>query len=290
MSRILVLGARGAVGRHIVARLTERGHTPIRAGRSPENDVVVDAAGPLDALRDADALINASGIEDARLARLGMPLYEISATTGYLRGITAGDAVLGVGLAPGLSTLMAAALPAGPIDVALVLGAGEKHGAAAVAWTVGLLGASFDSAGERVRNFTRPRRIGGTTFVRADFPDALLLDRPELRNYLALTSPAATLALRAATWLPPLRPLVAAVHPPGSDAWSLRVENRRTGDWLAAEGRNQSRATAALAVAAVELAVPVGIRTLPELSTLDAVAAAAGIPLHSGRVKESTTR
>ncbi|MEO8222658.1 MAG: hypothetical protein ABI563_17955, partial [Specibacter sp.] len=51
--------------------------------------------------------------------------------------------VLGAGLGPGLSTRMAASpdnAPGDDVDVALMLGVGEKHGPAAVAWIQRLIG------------------------------------------------------------------------------------------------------------------------------------------------------
>jgi hypothetical protein len=66
-------------------------------------------------------------------------------------------------LGPGLTNLLAAAVhdtEPGPIDIALLVGAGERHGAAATAWSYGLLGKRFrDPDGRLVRNYTRPRRF-----------------------------------------------------------------------------------------------------------------------------------
>jgi hypothetical protein len=47
-----------------------------------------------------------------------------------------------------------------PVDLAVLLGAGERHGAAA-AWSYGLLGRRFrdPGTGEPVRNYSRPQRF-----------------------------------------------------------------------------------------------------------------------------------
>lgn len=276
--RVAVLGANGAVGGRIVTKLSGRGHDVVRVGRKAAvNDRVVDLGSPdtseyAAAVADVDVVINASGLENPALARQSgnARFVDISATADYVEKIivdpAAGGVLAFVGLAPGLSTLMAAELPAESgdhVDVALTLGEGEKHGAAAVEWTVGLLGTTFvDGSGQSVRNLTRPRSLEGPLgsrrrFVRADFPDHIAAggDGRVIENYLALTSAAATWSLRLANLLPAVGgPLLRRVHLPGSDEWSVLVRNRTTGRWLHTSGHNQSEATATMTVAAVEAA------------------------------------
>ncbi|ORM28744.1 NAD-dependent epimerase/dehydratase family protein [Williamsia sp. 1135] len=276
--RIAVLGAKGAVGTRIVTKLDERGHDVVRVGRNGAGgDRVVDL-GAADtsayaaAVADVDMVINASGLENVALAQQAgnARFVDISATSGYLEKIAAAPAAGGVlafvGLAPGLSTLMASELAAEAgdhVDVALTLGEGEKHGRAAVEWTVGLLGSTFvDGSGQSVRNLTRPRTLEGPVgsrkrFLRADFPDHVVAgdDGRLVENYLALGSGAATMSLRIANLCPAVGgPLLRRVHLPGSDEWSVLARNRTTGRWLHTSGHNQSEATATMTVAAVEAA------------------------------------
>jgi hypothetical protein len=220
-----------------------------------------------------DVVVNASGIEDPALAKeAGAARFvDISATPRYLEAIMAAPAAGGVltcvGLAPGLTTIMATALAADSsdgVDIGLMLGAGERHGRAAVEWTVDLLGTSFTDyvSGERIRNMVRSRILEGPhnsrkRYVRADFPDYLAIgsDGPHVANYLTLSSVSATLALRAAALMPALgRPMLRKVHLPGSEEWSVLVRNRNTGRWLYTEGRNQSEITATITVATIEAA------------------------------------
>lgn len=277
--KIAVLGGNGAVGSRVVTKLRDRGHDVTRVGRNGAvNDVVADLgaadkSGYRSAIAGMDVVINASGLEEPELARNAgdARFVDISATAAYLDTIVGAPAAGGilafVGLAPGLTTLMATELPADSgdhVDVAVALGEGEKHGRAAVEWTVGLLGKNFPdgASGERIRNLTRPRTLEGPPgsrkrFVRADFPDHLAAggDGRRVENYLAMSSTAATWSLRAANLIPAVGgPMLRRVHLPGSDEWSVLVRNRITGRWSYASGNNQSEATATMTVAAVEAA------------------------------------
>jgi uncharacterized protein YbjT (DUF2867 family) len=277
--KIAVLGANGAVGARIVDKLRSRGHEVVRVGRNPDsNDVVVDLVrSGGDAYREAvdgmDVVVNASGIEDPALAKdAGAARFvDISATPRYLETIMAAPAAGGVltcvGLAPGLSTIMATALAADStdgVDIGLMLGAGEPHGRGSVEWTVGLLGTTFTdyASGVRIRNLARSRVLEGPhgsrkRYVRTNFPDYLAIDAdgPHVANYLTLSSVPATLALRIAALVPSLgRPMLRKIHPRGSDEWSVLVRNRNTGRWLYTSGHNQSEATATITVAAIEAA------------------------------------
>ncbi|WP_110588607.1 NAD-dependent epimerase/dehydratase family protein [Microbacterium suaedae] len=270
--RALVLGARGAVGRVVVRELTRRGHEVTTAGRDASMDARIDLAadGGIGALREAmgshDVLVNASGIEDPALSGVG-PLVEISATSAYLEALARASGehaiVLGAGLAPGLSTILVAEVAerGDDVDLGILLGSGERHGVAAVAWTEGLIGSDVYAPpeGGRARNLRESHVFDGPhgrrRYLRADFPDHVLLGPStgaRVRSYLALTSRAATAALGVAGRIPPLRGLVARAPHLGSDEWGLVARNRRTGRTAVASGRGQSVATGALAALAAE--------------------------------------
>ncbi|WP_119392238.1 SDR family oxidoreductase [Taklimakanibacter lacteus] len=103
--RILVLGAGGFIGRHIVSELLAGGHMPVGAVRRPDNfasvfpgveavacDLArdVSAADWLKRLKDIDAVVNAAGVltgADMEAVHVTAPraLYEACATRGVKR-------------------------------------------------------------------------------------------------------------------------------------------------------------------------------------------------------------
>ncbi|MCF6390420.1 saccharopine dehydrogenase NADP-binding domain-containing protein [Mycobacterium sp. MBM] len=116
-------------------------------------------------------------------------------------------AVLSVGVAPGLTNLLALAVCSGlddveRLDVGVELSIGDAHGAAAIDWTLANLAAPFpvtrgrrDGAEHHERPFATQRRLdfGGRIRSRAggfNFPEqrtlARTLDIPEVRSWLAL--------------------------------------------------------------------------------------------------------
>jgi saccharopine dehydrogenase-like NADP-dependent oxidoreductase len=151
--RALVLGGYGTSGAPVVEMLRTGGDSAVAADRDPARaDRVVDLRAPdrspfVAALDGIDVVVNAAGVEDpglvATAADRGVAVADITATMPYVtaieRLVPRAPVVLSVGLAHGLTNLLAAAVhqaapgPAG-IDIALVLGAGERHGAAGVAW------------------------------------------------------------------------------------------------------------------------------------------------------------
>ncbi|MEU4314562.1 saccharopine dehydrogenase NADP-binding domain-containing protein [Nocardia sp. NPDC024068] len=301
--RVLVLGGYGAVGQHLVGVLRHDGMAVRVAGRDPERaDVVVDLHEPrLDsyraALQDTDIVVNASGTEDPApalaAAERGCAFVDITASTEYTAQLEASapaaPVLLSVGLAPGLTTLLAAAVheqSAGPIDIAVLLGAGEHHGAAATEWTYGLLGRRFRAGDETVRNFTRPRTFelpGGRCrrMFRTDFADQHILTRDlgvEVHTYFALDSRAATAALALATWIPGASRMPRGLPLPGSDEWIV-LARTVSGPEVWARGRGQSRATALLAAAAVRAAAGLepGVHHLHEVVTLSDLPGDSGI-------------
>lgn len=297
--RALLLGARGAVGTVVRRELTRAGHTVTAASRTASGDIAVDLRGDLAALTRLagmhDVVVNASGIErpDFGVAVGGTPLVEISATGAYLdalRSASSGQIVLGAGLAPGLSTVLVAELDSRPgdeVDVLVMLGSGEKHGPAAVAWTADLVGTDLYQPPERepVRNLVTSTKAEGPDrrarrYLRADFPDHVLLGSDRgltIRSYLALSSAPATAALAAVGWAPRLHGLLRHAPRIGSADWQILVRNRRTGQHLQAHGTGQSEATGRLTALAAMRAVSMsstGPTTMPDLIDGDEARAA----------------
>ncbi|GMA37194.1 hypothetical protein [Demequina litorisediminis] len=289
--KALVLGARGAVGVATVAALRADGHAVATAGRRGDVDVVLDlqaadaSARLAQAARGQDVVVNASGVESRALAGLSA-LVEVSASAAYLRDLWAASpggarAVWGAGLAPGLSTLLVAALetePGDEVDVAVTLGAGEAHGPAAVAWTAGLVGREVVSApaGERAVNLRERRRLPGragrpATFLRADFPDHDLIGVERgvaVRAYVAVDVPWLTWAMRAAAYVPGGGRMVAAAPHLGGTAWSVSATHRRTGQALGVQGSGQSAATGVLAALAATRLVESGVPGMGSMASV----------------------
>ncbi|ONM46300.1 NAD-dependent epimerase/dehydratase family protein [Nocardia donostiensis] len=305
---VLILGGYGAVGAHVVRLLRAQGIPTLAAGRDPARvDRVVDVT-TMDsvgfALAGVSTVVNCAGAENVRLAEecahRGIVFIEISATSDYVRALehVDGPVVLGVGLAPGLTTLLAVdalSNDPGPVDIMIGLGSGEHHGPAATAWTYRLLGQHFtDPDGTTIRNFTEPahftipEQAGYKPFpaLRADFADQHRLTREyavPVRTYLRLDSRLATTGLAALTWAPALRAL-APQRMPGSDRWIV-LARPANGPTRWATGRRQSLATAAVAATTVRevarhpITAPTWIHELLEIGTLRDDLAAAGIRL-----------
>lgn len=274
--RVLLLGGRGAVGTVVARELERGGHVVTSTSRAATGDARIDLRGDLTELRRLtarhDVVVNTSGIERPELATATgpAPLVDISASGAYLdavRAVAVGPIVLGAGLAPGLSTILAGALnprPGDDVDLLVMLGSGEKHGPAAVAWTVGLVGTEVycPPEGGKVRNLGETRRATGPDgrsrrYLRADFPDHVLLGDKAgvIRSHLALSSAPMTAALGLIGRVPALRGTLTWAPPLGSEAWHVIAENRRTGERRFASGTGQSEATGRLtALAAIRAA------------------------------------
>jgi hypothetical protein len=272
--KALLLGARGAVGTVIRRELDRAGHGITAASRAESDGARIDLRGDLTSLAalaaSHDVVINASGIERVELAAATgrTPLVDISATGSYLEALrsTSGPIVLGAGLVPGLSTVLAGSLatePGDDIDVFVMLGSGERHGPAAVTWTAGLVGTDVHRPPETdaVRNFRGSIRSLGPDgrarrYLRADFPDHILLDArgASIRTHLTLGSALMTGALDLVGRMPALRGALTAAPHIGSDAWHVVARNRRTEERRQASGHGQSEATGRLtALAAVHV-------------------------------------
>lgn len=305
--RTLVLGGTGAVGRAAAAALRDRGHEAVVSGRSVTGPGTarLDLATPEGAecaaefARSCDAVIDASGREAPGIAAAlpGVPYVDISASGSHLEALRAlrpaATLVLGAGIAPGLSTVLAASLeplPGDDLDIAVMLGTGEAHGPAAVAWTAGLAGSDvhLPPEGRPVRNLRELRRfpVDGRNRIhlRADFPDHVLLagTGARVRSYLALGSPVATAGLALVGAAPALRGILAAAPHWGDDRWVVAATNRRSGERVAASGAGQSRATgeiAALAAIAAAEQPGLGAVTMAELLDLEALGATTTVAL-----------
>lgn len=293
--KVLVLGGYGAVGGRLVSELRRRESLVVATGRDPDRaDLAVDLRDPeLDTYRaaaaDSDVVVNATGLEDVRLAEFattaGAAFVDVTATAEYIDRLEQLPAprpiIVNVGLAPGLTNIVAVDLhrhAPGPIDIAVLLGAGENHGAAATEWSYGLLGQTFRSGDDIIRNYTRPQEFdlpgyGLRRLYRADFSDQHVLAREfdtEVRTYFGLDSRVATVALAALTRFPAAARATRRIHVPGSERW-LVAARAASGATRWARGNNQSQATALLAAAAVQRSatVPPGVHHLHQILPLE---------------------
>ncbi|ATE53559.1 saccharopine dehydrogenase NADP-binding domain-containing protein [Actinosynnema pretiosum] len=274
MARVLVLGGYGAVGRHAVAELAGR-HEVVVAGRDlARASAAPGATGVRVDLRDADDVRRAVAGADVVLmcaetanaavaraaAEAGAHYLDVSASAGVLASIeepTGTTALLSVGLAPGVTNLLArwcvAATGAREVEIGVLLGGGERHGAAAVEWTAA--GVAGMGGAWRAR-FPEPfgeRRVRGFPFSdQVTLPTTLPVDR--VRTGLCLDSRLATALLPAVRWLGPLASSVRL----GGDGFAVVAS--AGGMTCSFSGNGQSRATGVIAAALVELlpTVPVG--------------------------------
>ncbi|HWS35572.1 MAG TPA: saccharopine dehydrogenase NADP-binding domain-containing protein [Actinoplanes sp.] len=219
-TKTLILGGYGAVGREAAAALA--GHSAVVvAGRNPSKAPAGVEALRLDltefdqveaALDGVGAVLMCAEIGNARVARAalgrGIDYADVSATPSVLTAIgnlrtdqgggpAGATAVLSVGIAPGVTNLLARYVseraPGAPVRIGVLLGSGEKHGAAAVGWTVDGLG---QESGSWTAEFPVP--YGRRRVHRFPFSDQHTLDIPEVRTGLALDSRASTVMLGTA--------------------------------------------------------------------------------------------
>lgn len=312
VGRVLVVGGFGAVGATVTATL--EGWFPGRVlpgGRS--RGVRVDVADPdglgrtLDALGDVAAVVlcvEPPGTGAARVClERGVHLVDVGATPRLLDGVaalhpdavrTGATAVLSVGLAPGLTNLLAARAHeevggADRIALTVLLGSGERHGGDSVRWTVDGLAAPTGPA--RPARFPLPG-CGTRTAHPFPFSDQYTLRAglgvPDVTTRLCLDSRALTAALfgarraglgRAARHPRVRRALTAAfgsVHV-GGEGFAVRADAWR-GERHAVHaltGRAQSRVTGLVAAraarAALTGALPPGVHHVERLPALAAL-------------------
>ncbi|WAC55513.1 saccharopine dehydrogenase [Gordonia sp. SL306] len=303
--RILIVGASGAVGGVVNESLRRMGHSTTATSRSRRADTTtirLDTTAGLEdfssAAADHDVVVNTSGVEDTAVRRAcaDVPFVDISASGAYLDALAGVDGrattVLGAGLAPGLTTVLVEALhnrPGDDVDVAIMLGSGERHGAAAVEWTAGLVGREIYAAGEGspVLNYRERRGFdmadGQRTYLRTDFPDHVLIGTGRgirIRSYLALDDRVSTAGLALVGRFPALRPALTRAPHRGSDRWHIMVRNRATAQQATAHGAGQSATTGELvarAVVAAATSPSSGTVTVADLATPEDLRATPGI-------------
>jgi hypothetical protein len=283
----------------LVTQASRQGYRITAVGRDSARLHAIGAdAHEVASLRDPDAMrrlaagheiiVNATGSESLDLVEqvtnAGAAFVDISAEPAYLGALAtlrpARPVLAGTGLAPGLTNILADAVPgAGPLQIGIVAGIGEEHGAAARDWiwrTAGeqLGGKAVYRAGRR---FDVPG-LGPRTLLRAAFGEQVQLARTggrEVTSWLGLDPPFATAFLRLAGAVPASgryldrlsAPLARAT--PKRDRWIVVVAaGGKTVSW--ASGRSQSVATALVAGLSLRpvLAAPPGVWAAHQLITI----------------------
>lgn len=288
--KILILGGTGAVGRHVCRLLSSSERAIFVASRT-----VGSAANVADGLENATAVaidvtvgdanwpdglslvINCTGIERLEIAKqtasLGADYIDISASSNYLASLenlnglfaTANTrCLIGVGLSPGLSTLLAKSIvdpeSPGPIEIHLLLDNRDEHGPQSAVFTTGLIGRDFpDSVSKNlVRNFCGLRRVefpegfGHRLVARADLADQNILHKDcgvTVTTTYGFTNSAVLIAISLASrfpWLgaPLVRQAIRLPRPKSVGRWVgfAAAGNRRI--W--ATGTGQARGTAVM--------------------------------------------
>lgn len=298
-----MLGAYGAVGLRVLVEAATRGHLVTAVGRDAtrlaavtadarRQASVTDATAIRELAAENDVVVNATGAELVDLAvevtDAGAAFVEISAEPRYLQRLGLLQArqraiLAGTGLAPGLTNILAAAVPgAEPIRIGIVAGVGERHGNAAREWIWGGAGTLADVADPSSRIYRSSARfdipgLGRRTLLRAAFGEQGQLSASagrDVSSWLALDPAFSTWFLRLAGIVPNMGRYLDLVSGPlaflsSRDTWTVVVtDGDRTLGW--ARGRNQTVATGimtALSLRAVADAAP-GVYAAHELMTI----------------------
>ncbi len=286
----LIVGGTGAIGHHVARLLADTGRDVLVSSRDGDraaataqqipgaSPVMIDTAnGHPELPTGVSLVVDCTGTGQIAVAlaaaSAGADLIDISATTTHLSAIADLDhvfaqansrAVTGVGLAPGLSTLLAKAVHnperPEPITINGILDTRDEHGPGSAAFTMGKIGTDFrdPTTGATVRNFTGvhrpslPAGFGKLFVARADFPDQQTLTRalgvPVTTNY-GFTSAITTLAVTAATRIPGAGTLLGRIaqmtpRPTGTEPWLITAETPLRRAW--ASGIGQAIGTAVL--------------------------------------------
>ena len=293
MKTVLIVGGYGAVGREAAHALTSRpGTKVVVAGRNPAAAQPVpgttamrvdatDPAGLARALDGVDAVLMCAETGNVDVAKAcverGIHYLDVTASHSVLAELARLDGaarargatvVLSVGLVPGVSNLLARVCseraPSEDLVIGALLGSGEAHGPAALAWT-------FDGLGQLAGSWSLgfPAPYGERVVHRFPFSDQYTLPQTlgvGVRTGLCLDSRLVTrlmsLAGRPAVARLLRRPLIrrlllsalGAVHV-GGDGFAVVVRSGAVQASFA--GRRQSRATGHMAALL--------IRELPEL-------------------------
>lgn len=328
MDQFLIVGGGGNVGRRIAHHLRQKGASIViggrRAGETERHAAanrfafrvvdVGDRATWAAALKDVQVVIACIDLPDAGFAAAvfagGRTYIDITASDAVFRMIealdpearsTGGTAILSVGLAPGLTNLLAVEAARGMavrhIDIGVCLGLGDTHGRAAVDWTLDRLGVcdaaairnvTFDAGGSRpaipfdfADQHVLTRRHGWPATTRLAF-DMPVLPQMSLRLAVRLA--------RSALGRGILRAGLTVLRP-GTGQAVIRVEATAVGQsrhiGLRAEGEAEVTATmAAEAALMVGTAPRAGVWHLEEIFTLrdfEAALTKIGVEIEKGQ-------
>ncbi len=279
MNRVVVLGGYGAVGREVVSGL--HGYVPeiVVAGRDLVKARAVDGAIPMridlrsdDIERlDADAVVMCAESENVRVAemclRRGVHYVDVSASYEVLAGIeklgaTKATGVLSVGLAPGVTNLLAREFGGAGVEIGVLIGSGERHGPGAVEWTLDSLGDLGESWRMRFPPPYGIRTVRRFPVLRPVHAPRRRKDGP-LPGFACLVRPPPRLK-RFRDVAPLLRAVFRHVHL-GGDGFAVAVASG--GRVRSFAGRRQSRATglaAALVVRRLD-GMPPGVRHIEDV-------------------------
>lgn len=320
---ILIVGGYGHVGLDIAARLSRPQFPPVRlAGRNAAK--AREAAASLGcggvhidlqdqttwdhALEGINVVVVCIDQDDARfpahvLAR-GMAYVDITASDRFFREVEAldelarekgGSAILSAGLAPGLTNLLVKACADGlehPMRarIGIMLGLGDAHGPAAIAWTLEQF-RSFRGRAMPVETMpfgAPPRNHPAIPF---DFADQHVVRRTlglaDTRTLLTFDSPLLALLtfpllrfIAASPWRSRFAAKAMLRFRFGSDRAALAVEVQgRDGSQRAQlEGRKEARITALVTALAVEhilrTGAPAGVRHIEQVLSIETLAPA----------------
>ncbi|GAA2426215.1 hypothetical protein GCM10010191_43400 [Actinomadura vinacea] len=275
LKRVVIFGGYGAVGREAAKVLAVWFPEIVVAGRDLAKARAVPGAVPMRvdlrddggmwrALDGADAVLMCVDEGNALVAEAclerGVHYVDVSASEDVLArvgrlGSADATAVLGVGLAPGVTNLLARLCGGAEVDVGVLLGTGERHGRAAVEWTLDALREVGPSWRMRF-----PGPFGRRTVHRFPFPSlgaagvrtGLCLDSRVLTALF--TGPVARLA-RTRKGRAAALGVLTRVHA-GGDRFAV-VATAPDGRTVSFGGRSQSRATG--------LAAALVLRSLPDM-------------------------
>ncbi len=298
MKTIAVLGGTGAVGTDVTQILATMNHRVIAVSRHADQAQTVaaglpNATGIAGSLGDPASLgavepgvaINCTGIEDAtaiqRWRDAGWAIIDITASSNYATELAAAPhtgppLVVGVGLTPGLTSVLARELVAldpatKSATISCLVGLGEEYGDASRNWTYGQLGRRIEDATGPFRNFSSPEPItfpggfGTRPAWRFDFADRGLLPAElgvHVTTRYCFDSRLAGRALATAAAVPKAPDAMRRLNrlsrrTVAGTAWWAGVVETDTGARATAIGNGQSHGTAAVtAIAADSLARP----------------------------------
>jgi putative NADH-flavin reductase len=209
---------------------------------------------------------------------------------------TGGSAILSVGVAPGLTNILARRLKESlgsldEVDITVLLGTGERHGREAVTWTVRQLTAPVDRRAQPARRRVHVPTYGRRSAYVFPFSDQVTLkatlgvrtaatrlcfDSPVLTNLVFAMQRVGILRLFAGARGQEFLCLIFQCVHSGGSGFALHVEagNGVSRRWIAITGDEQSRVTARVTacVAGYALAgVRPGVHHMEEIDDLGAV-------------------